>query len=198
MYSQVYISCCLAGRAYPYGEIKGADLVARVKYDVYQCLTCLHTKKHKEDELTYPHLRTMLTFDTQGLLNVVSIAFDEPEFNTEMGRCQKQRLVDILLSIMVDGEDYTATQVGYLFTFLARQIAAGEHSLNVSRDLFDRVLRVLTDDDAGGSAQREERQQALLEMLSAGGEKYFEREHLVQQVGKKAFPSKYFKFKVFV
>jgi hypothetical protein len=48
----------------------------------------------------YPYLRTLLTFDTQGLLNVISIAFEEPEFNTELGRCQKQRLVDILLKVM--------------------------------------------------------------------------------------------------
>ena len=78
---------------------------------MYSCLTTLHTKKCSDDELSYPFLRTLLTFDTQGLLNVVSIAFDEPEFNTEMGRCQKQRLVDILLQIMVEGEGYSATQV---------------------------------------------------------------------------------------
>jgi hypothetical protein len=40
----VYISCCLAGRAYPYGDIQ-TDQVAKVKYDVYTCLTALHTKK---------------------------------------------------------------------------------------------------------------------------------------------------------
>jgi hypothetical protein len=47
----------------------------------------------------YPYLRTLLTFDTQGLLNVISIAFEETEFNTELGKCQKQRLVDILLQV---------------------------------------------------------------------------------------------------
>ena len=85
----VYISCCLAGRAYPYGDIAN-DQVDKVKYEVYACLTALHSKKPKEKELTYPYLRTLLTFDTQGLLNVLSIAFEEPEFNTDLGRCQKQ------------------------------------------------------------------------------------------------------------
>ena len=49
----------------------------------------------------YPYLRTLLQFDTQGLLNVLSIAFEEPEFKSDLGRCQKQRLVDHLLEIMV-------------------------------------------------------------------------------------------------
>ena len=175
----VYISCCLAGRAYPYGDIEKSQ-VPKVKYDVYTCLTTLHTKKALDDELTYPYLRTLLIFDTQGLLNVISIAFDEPEFNTEMGRCQKQRLVDILLQIMVQGEGYSPTQVGCLFTFLARQIVRGDQgSLNVSRDLFEQVLAVLTGTD--DNTHKEERQQALLDMLNAGGIQYFDREKLIFQ-----------------
>ena len=77
------------------------DMVAKVKYDVYTCLTTIHTKRHKDGELVYPYLRTLLHFDTQGLLNVLSIAFEEPEFQSELGKCQKQRLVDNLLEIMV-------------------------------------------------------------------------------------------------
>ena len=96
----VYISCCLAGRAYPYGDIP-SDIVIKVKYDVYNCLTAIHTKRNPENELAYPYLRTLLTFDTQGLLNVLSIAFEEQEFKTEAGQCNKQRMVDILLRIMV-------------------------------------------------------------------------------------------------
>ena len=75
--------------------------VPQVKYDIYSCLTTLHTKRAPDDEPVYPYLRTLLSFDTQGLLNVVSIAFEEPEFNTELGRCQKQRLVDILLKVIL-------------------------------------------------------------------------------------------------
>ena len=58
-------------------------------------------KRYKDGELVYPYLRTLLQFDTQGLLNVLSIAFEEPEFKSDLGRCQKQRLVDHLLEIMV-------------------------------------------------------------------------------------------------
>jgi hypothetical protein len=92
-----------------------------VKYDINACVTALHTKRHKDDEPFYPYLRALLSFDTQviifqhhsltcsivlalsfkGLLNVISIAFEEAEFNTELGRCQKQRLVDILLKVIL-------------------------------------------------------------------------------------------------
>ncbi|XP_059091837.1 vacuolar protein sorting-associated protein 8 homolog [Tigriopus californicus] len=175
----VYISCCLAGRAYPYGDIP-SDRLAQVKYDVYTCLTCLHSKKATDNEPSYPFLKTLLHFDTQGLLNVISIAFEEPEFNTEMGRCQKQRMVDILLQIMVDGDEgYSPAQIGHLFTFLARQVAKDGKTLSVSRDLFDKVLDVLTNQVE--TSHHEERQQALFELLDAGGLQYFDRNRLIEQ-----------------
>ena len=180
----VYVSCCLAGRAYPYGEVP-ADRRAKVKYDVYNCLTALHTKRPKDDELAYPYLRTLLRFDAQGLLNVVAIAFEEPEFNTENGRCQKQRLVDSIEKIVCEEEGFSATQRGYLFTFIARQIAKGDNVFDPSRDLFDKFLDVLTEtsydspSDQTASSHHEERQQALLELINAGGLKYFDREKLI-------------------
>ena len=43
----VYISCCLAGRAYPYGDVPN-DMVAKVKYDVYSCLTAPMSKRNPQ------------------------------------------------------------------------------------------------------------------------------------------------------
>jgi len=169
----VYISQCLAGRAYPWGDIP-KDQVKQVKYDVYSTITLLRSRQippEGEDGSTpppYPHLHTLLLFDTQGFLNVLSIAFEEEEFNTEVGRCQKQRLVDILLEVMVKEDSlFSASQVGYLATFLARQLAKGDKTLVVSRDLFSRVLAMLTE---GGkeAGQKEERQQALLDIVQSG------------------------------
>ena len=180
----VYVSCCLAGRAYPHGDVP-ADRRAKVKYDVYNCLTALHTRRPKDDELAYPHLRTLLRFDAQGLLNVVAIAFEEPEFNTENGRCQKQRLVDSIEKIVCEEDGFSATQRGYLFTFIARQIAKGDNVFDPSRDLFEKFLDVLTETsadsppDQAASSHHEERQQALLELINAGGLKYFDREKLI-------------------
>ena len=68
----VYTSQCLAGRAYPWGDIP-KDQVKQVKYDVYSTITLLrsrHIPGEEEDNTTpppYPHLHTLLQFDTQGL-----------------------------------------------------------------------------------------------------------------------------------
>lgn len=40
---------------------------------------------------------------------------------------------------MVDNPDFTPSQVGGLFTFLARQLAKPDNTLFVNRKLFDQV-----------------------------------------------------------
>ena len=91
----VYISQCLAGRGYPWGEIP-KERVRQVKYDVFSTITL---PVGREGEPSYPHLRTLLNFDTQAFLNVLSIAFQEEEFTSEVGRCQQQRLLELLLKV---------------------------------------------------------------------------------------------------
>ncbi|KAJ9588007.1 hypothetical protein L9F63_028180, partial [Diploptera punctata] len=52
----VYISCCLAGRAYPLsGDIPAEDN-QRVKHEVFKCITCLHSKNASDSEHSYPYL----------------------------------------------------------------------------------------------------------------------------------------------
>lgn len=43
---------------------------------------------------------------------------------------------------MVDNADFTPSQVGCLFTFLARQLAKPDNTLFVNRKLFDQVTLV--------------------------------------------------------
>ncbi|XP_075533254.1 vacuolar protein sorting 8 isoform X3 [Dermacentor variabilis] len=171
----VYISCCLAGRGYPHGELC-ADQVAAVKKDVLQCITSLRGAS-TDDRATFPYLRTLLRFSTREFLNVLALAFEEPEFATEVGLAQKQRLVDILLQIMVQSQGFLPTQVGALFTFLARQLALPDNNLVVDRFLFEQVLEHLT--HPGDETRREERQQALLELLQAGGLASVDQAHLL-------------------
>ena len=103
----VYISCCLAGHAYPSGHIADDDVV-RVKEDVLNCITALHTSQPSNTEPAYPHLRTLLSFDTREFFNVLSLAFDD---TADMTRDKKQRIVDILLLLMVDGVGFSPAQV---------------------------------------------------------------------------------------
>nr|XP_022322565.1 vacuolar protein sorting-associated protein 8 homolog [Crassostrea virginica] len=169
----VYISCCLAGRAYPLGDIPD-NMVADVKNNVFQCITRL---KVKNDESTYPYLRTLLQFDTREFLNVLALAFEEKEFNTEVGIKNRQRVVDILLQVMVESGEFTPTQIGILFTFLARQMACHENTILVNRVLFEQVLEFLANPE--DDSRHEERQQALMELLQAGGLKQVDEEKLL-------------------
>ena len=65
-------SCCLAGRAYPLGDIP-EELVLVVKEQVFACITQLHSKKKAEDDPVYPHLKALLHYDTREFLNVLAL-----------------------------------------------------------------------------------------------------------------------------
>lgn len=94
----VYISCCLAGRGYPHGEVDPTQL-QQVKHEIFKCLTSLHSKNAQPTEPSFPLLRTLLRFDTREFLNVLALAFEEAEFTSELGMQQRQRVVDILIQV---------------------------------------------------------------------------------------------------
>lgn len=95
----VYVSSCLAGRRFPSGDIP-PEQVHQVKNDVLRCLTSQHSSSSPEDELPYPYLRALLKFDTRETLNVISLAFQEREFNNELGFLHRKRIIYQLLEIM--------------------------------------------------------------------------------------------------
>lgn len=67
-------------------------------------LTAQHSMNAPDNEPAYPFLRALLKFDIRETLNVLSLAFMEKEFNTELGLSQRQRIINILLEI-VNSED---------------------------------------------------------------------------------------------
>lgn len=117
-YILVYISCCLAGRAYPVGEIS-PDKVSTVKHDVLRSLTSAHSILNADGELQYPYLRGLLEFDTRETLNVLALAFQEKEFQDEMGYLHKKRIVGILLEIMTRERVVSFCYMYYLRRFSA-------------------------------------------------------------------------------
>ncbi|XP_042313799.1 vacuolar protein sorting-associated protein 8 homolog isoform X4 [Sceloporus undulatus] len=155
----VYISCCLAGRAYPLGNIP-EDLVPLVKNQVFEFLIRLHSAEAPAEEEVYPYVRTLLHFDTREFLNVLAL-------------------------VMVENSDFTPSQVGCLFTFLARQLAKPNNTLFVNRTLFDQILEFLCSPD--DDSRHSERQQVLLELLQAGGIVQFEENRLIQMAEKAEF-----------
>uniref|UniRef100_A0AAX7T1A2 RING-type domain-containing protein n=1 Tax=Astatotilapia calliptera TaxID=8154 RepID=A0AAX7T1A2_ASTCA len=176
-------SCCLAGRAYPLGDIP-EDLVVQVKNQVFDFLIRLHSADSSEEEDVFPFIRTLLHFDTREFLNVLAMTFEDFK-NDKQALEYQQRIVDILLQVMVDNADFTPSQVGGLFTFLARQLAKPDNTLFVNRKLFDQVLEFLCcpDDDS----RHTERQQVLLELLQVGGVVQFNEERLLMLAEKAKF-----------
>uniref|UniRef100_A0A670ZWW7 Vacuolar protein sorting-associated protein 8 homolog n=1 Tax=Pseudonaja textilis TaxID=8673 RepID=A0A670ZWW7_PSETE len=179
----VYISCCLAGRAYPLGNIP-EDLVPLIKNQVFEFLIRLHSAEAPTDEEVYPYVRTLLHFDTREFLNVLALTFEDFK-NDKQAVEYQQRIVDILLKVMVENSDFTPSQVGCLFTFLAQQLAKPNNTLFVNRMLFDQVLEFLCSPD--DDSRHSERQQVLLELLQAGGIVQFEENRLIQMAEKAEF-----------
>lgn len=58
--------------------------------------------------------------------------------------------------VMVENSDFTPSQVGCLFTFLARQLAKPDNTLFVNRTLFDQVS-VFNDENYFYSVYRSEK-----------------------------------------
>jgi len=53
----VYVSCCLAGRAYPYGNIS-PNFVEKVQTNIFQLITSLHSRNSIDSEKGFPYLRS--------------------------------------------------------------------------------------------------------------------------------------------
>lgn len=51
--------------------------------------------------------RVLLQFDTREFLNVLALAFEEPEFTSELGLRRRQLVVDILLHLVVQEEGFS-------------------------------------------------------------------------------------------
>uniref|UniRef100_A0A672UKD9 Vacuolar protein sorting-associated protein 8 homolog n=1 Tax=Strigops habroptila TaxID=2489341 RepID=A0A672UKD9_STRHB len=183
LFPLLFYSCCLAGRAYPLGDIP-EDLVPLVKNQVFEFLIRLHSTEGSVDEEVYPYVRTLLHFDTREFLNVLALTFEDFK-NDKQAVEYQQRIVDILLKVMVENSDFTPSQVGCLFTFLARQLAKPNNTLFVNRTLFDQVLEFLCSPD--DDSRHSERQQVLLELLQAGGIVQFEESRLIQMAEKAEF-----------
>ncbi|XP_033849664.2 vacuolar protein sorting-associated protein 8 homolog isoform X1 [Acipenser ruthenus] len=179
----VYISCSLTGRAYPLGVIS-EDLVPVVKTEVFSCLTRLHSKNADPDEGPHPYIRTLLKCNTREFLNVLALTFEDMQQYSQAVEFL-QIITDVLLKVMLESVDFTPSQIGCLFTFLARQIAKTENALFVNMQLFDQVLDFLCNPEDG--TRHTERQQALLELLQAGGAIYFDEDKLLSMAEKMQF-----------
>ena len=77
----VYISGCLGGRSYVTGEALDEQIAPSVQAMAFDFLMTSQTPKGE----AFPHLTTLLLFNTKDFLNVLALAFDEPPLRGEKG-----------------------------------------------------------------------------------------------------------------
>jgi hypothetical protein len=76
----LYLSCCLAGRAFPYGQLP-PELVDVVPLETYKFMISIRSKDPNNEE-RFPNLRLFLSFDAQQFLNVICTCSDASLFAT--------------------------------------------------------------------------------------------------------------------
>nr|XP_018909739.1 PREDICTED: vacuolar protein sorting-associated protein 8 homolog [Bemisia tabaci] len=170
----VYISCCLSGRGYPNGDIEESKC-ATVRSRVFQFLCSQHTINADESEETYPYLRLFLDFNTKEFLNALSMAFQDSYLSVQL----LQRLVDILISITLHENSSKSRQVGWLFSWLAKEIMRPNCSLRLDLNLFEQVLEILVSSN-DEQCTPEEKEQILLQLISTGALKHIPEERILQ------------------
>lgn len=125
----------------------------------------------------YPYLRTLLHFDTSETLRVLSLTFEDPALDTAASDIRRfpipdrQLMVDILVDCVGLGaspsprHQFSDSQKGRLYLFIARQLVAHRAYINVSAALLDQLIRWLT--NAYQSVLRVEREDAVVALFRA-------------------------------
>lgn len=130
-------------------------------------LTAHHSMMNASDnEPAYPYLRALLKFDTRETLNVLSLAFMEQEFNTELGLSQRQRIINILLEIINVGDD--THQFGILCNFISQQIIT--QNLPDSASFLTQIINYITSEESvcqTTSRQHLEKEQTFMNLMEA-------------------------------
>nr|XP_034192046.1 vacuolar protein sorting-associated protein 8 homolog [Osmia lignaria] len=168
----VYASCCLAGRGFPRDELP-EGMSQRAKTDVLRALLSQHSSLANDTERQYPYLRTLLQFDAKGFLDVIAIAFQEPEFTSEMGLRQRQRLIDILLNIVMPSTPLSPRNPDYIndehrnlvLIFIANEVA--ENTVNLEPSMLNKMIEILCTDSSMGSSKElnDDKEDAILGLL---------------------------------
>ncbi|KAG7189422.1 hypothetical protein KM043_017126 [Ampulex compressa] len=168
----VYASSCLAGRGFPRDELP-EGMPQRAKTDILRALLSQHSSLANDAERQYPYLRTLLQFDAKGFLDVIAIAFQEPEFTSEMGLRQRQRLIDILLNIVMPSTPLSPRNPDYIadeqrtavLIFVANEVA--ESTVSLESSMLNKIIEILSSDTQRGTSKelKTDRENAILGLL---------------------------------
>lgn len=141
----LYLSACLAGSAYPFGELS-AELQAVVPREVYKFLVSL--RQDRIAALTgverYPVLTLLLDFDAPQFLNVICTCADAPLFAQSDGRLK--RLVHILIGLGEQRPDYARLLLPFI-THLVQTSSVEQDTHTFQQLVLSVVARLLSTND---------------------------------------------------
>ncbi|KAL1132103.1 hypothetical protein AAG570_010061, partial [Ranatra chinensis] len=122
--------------------------------------------------------RTLLEFDTHEFLNALAIAFSDSALTLQM----RQRLVDILIQVMTEGETFKCTQIAWLLCVLNSDSVG--RGLRIDPQLVETALqRTVKENDI----PRSEREEALLNLMGARALADFPNEQLLEMAEEAEF-----------
>ncbi|KAL6739390.1 hypothetical protein Aduo_012855 [Ancylostoma duodenale] len=131
----LYLHCCLAGHAYPYGTLPPEQLSV-VPDQVYRCITSLKGKDGTSATVNYPYLRLLLLFDAQQFIHVIGTCADAPIFQSEN---RLQRLIEIIGRLSTELREESAL---VHFLLLISQLAESS-SILIPIELVEDVVTTL-------------------------------------------------------
>ncbi|KAI6236515.1 Vacuolar protein sorting-associated protein 8-like protein [Aphelenchoides besseyi] len=182
----LYLNCCLAGRAYPYGQLSSelADVVAIESYRYMIALRNKSTNSTDTNDEKYPRLQLFLRFDAQQFLNVICTCSDATIFAGSDGRLK--RFVDILVGL---SEEQIPDLGPLLLSFIAHLLhknAIGQDDQHIESLILRTMERVSTKSDAiDGRRVQNQMEHSTIELLRATSN--FPLDTILQQARKLPF-----------
>ncbi|KAK9504557.1 hypothetical protein O3M35_010867 [Rhynocoris fuscipes] len=153
----VYVASCLSGNP-PYGGTKEKAEYARQQ--VVRALCSQHSSNASDDETCFPYIRALLEFDTREFVNALVISFSDATLSMQI----RQRLVDIIIQVMRESSNFKCTDIAWVLGVIANSSSISR-GLRIDSTLYtDAVTRLVTED----SCPLQDRQQALLQLVTAG------------------------------
>ncbi|XP_050543859.1 vacuolar protein sorting-associated protein 8 homolog [Daktulosphaira vitifoliae] len=158
----VYLSCCLLGIAYPNRGDIPSHLQDTVRNNIVQFICAQHSIKASDNEDIYPYLRTLLKFNTIEFLNVLSMAFSDQRFTSQL----KHRICCILLSLISNNNNLKSNQLGLVYAFVTKWQQEEGSFIQPNKLILEKITSSLLSLDQ--TTPIEERELAFIQLMRSG------------------------------
>lgn len=167
-----YLEATLMGREYPDGRTLPDDHAHQARKSIYGCLLSRGNTLSRQTQLvvnleagTFPVLRTILHYDTEALLHVLDIAFEDGYLNEleTFASPSRQTIVDALIEIMTP-DRFPIGDITFMHIFVARNLPKYPQFIRLTPVINQNILLSLGLDP--DMTSREDRQLAAEHLLS--------------------------------